>query len=361
MIIILSRILLLVCCGIVVFKMPLLYLPKNLIYFRLLLIFLITIEVIVLFKNFFISKKANALITNIFTTLLSFFLIFIALESFFMFYPRSHGAGETLAARLWAQKYCSPSNFNSFGFRDIEPGNSDSVILFVGDSFTEGDGLENPEDRFSNIVRNELLSKNLKYSIVNIGVGGLDTRGEYDTMLRFIDKAKIKPQKIILQYYGNDIERVAQQNGIKFQGFSLYSDVPRVLLPIVKGSYFINFVYWMLPKPYETPYTDFLIKAYKNNGVLSKHKNDLKLFIDYANENTAQLIVVVFPFIENIELSKSLYVDDIVSFFSENGVPTINVGRLIKDMPLKDRIVNLNDGHASKKVNRIVAQEILSK
>ena len=363
MIIILNRILLLICCLIVVFVIPLQW-PTGITTgmstcFRITLIIVITIESIVFFNLFIVQKNLGIIFKNIFTVLLSFFLICILLESFFMFFPRSHGAGVTLAARLWVEKYCNPSTFNSFGVRDIEPRNSESVILFVGDSFTEGDGLENPDDRFSNIVRSELGNKDSKYSIVNIGIGGLDTRGEYDMMIRFVDKTKIKPKKIILQYFGNDIENVAPKYGIQFKGFSLYTDVPRVLLPIVKGSYLFNYIYWMLPKPYDVTYVDFLTQAYRNNEVFGKHKNELNLFIDYAHENSAQLIAVIFPFLENLELSNSLYVDHLVNFFSTNGIRTINVSQLVKDMPVKDRVVNSNDDHASKKVNRIVAQEIL--
>jgi hypothetical protein len=44
-----------------------------------------------------------------------------------------------------------------------------------------------------------------------------------------------------------------------------------------------------------------LEQAYKNRQILSHHKNDLKLFIDYAGKNAIRLIAVVFPFPADIE------------------------------------------------------------
>lgn len=95
--------------------------------------------------------------------------------------------------------------------------------------------------------------------------------------------------------------------------------------------------------------------------MLSEHKNDLRLFVDYARENSIQLIVIVFPFLADIEMSNSMYVSDIVNFFKANEVCVIDVSSLVKNIPVSERIVNINDGHASKKVNMIVAQEILKK
>ena len=109
------------------------------------------------------------------------------------------------------------------------------------------------------------------------------------------------------------------------------------------------------------PYINYLTTAYKNDTILSKHKKDLKLFMDYANENSIQLIVVVFPFLNDIEMSNSMYVNDIVNFFKDNKISVINVSHLAKNIPLAERIINKNDSHASQKLNRIVAQEILKK
>jgi hypothetical protein len=294
------------------------------------------------------------------TVLFSLFVIFILLEIIFMFIPRSHSADYTLASRLWYAKYWKP--INSLGFRDKEPDNNNPVILFVGDSFTAGHGLKSIDDRFSNIVGRELNKKEKKYTIINIGKPNLDTRAEYETMKEFLYLTRIKPEKIILQYCGNDIEGVAMDEGLIFGGFHPPPDMNKFIVLIGSGSYLLNYIYFLYPREYlGAPYINYLTKAYKNDNILSKHKADLRAFADYAGKNSIQLIVVVFPFLADVEMSDSMYVTDIVRFFKADNISVINVSQLVKDIPVPERIVNKNDTHASKKLNEIVAREILKK
>ncbi|PKN52913.1 MAG: hypothetical protein CVU55_06745 [Deltaproteobacteria bacterium HGW-Deltaproteobacteria-13] len=343
-----------------VFILPLYYPKGPAIYFRLFLLIVILIETMKLFKIVFIDRRINKIISNAGTVLFSIFVIFILLEAIFMFIPRSHSADFTLASKLWYAKYWKP--INSLGFRDYEPTGDHHVILFVGDSFTAGHGLKSIEDRFSNIIGREANQKGKKYTAINIGKPNLDTRGEYDVMKQFFYETRIKPEKIILQYGGNDIEGASADFGIKFDGFKPPANMNKFLILVGSGSYFLNYIYWQFPREYlGMPYMTFLSQAYKNDRILSKHKEDLQLFMDYAKENSIQLIVVVFPFLADVEMSDSMYVNDIVDFFKANKVSVINVSQLVKDIPVSERIINKNDGHPSKRVNRLVAQEILNK
>lgn len=277
-----------------------------------------------------------------------------------MFIPRSHSTDYTLASKLWYKKYWKP--INSLGFRDDEPNNNHPVILFVGDSFTAGHGLKSVDDRFSNIVDNELNKKKRKYTIINIGKPNLDSKSEYEEMKNFLYMTRIKPQKIILQYFGNDIEGVAEDNGLIFKGFRPPSDMNNFILFIGSGSYFFNYLYFLFPREYlGMPYITYLTKAYQDDAILSKHKKDLELFVNYAKENSIQLIVLVFPFFNDMEKSDALYVNDIANFFRMNEINVINVSALSRNIPLNERTVNKNDSHASKKLNKIIAQEILKK
>lgn len=348
--------------AIIVFLVPTLIIPAfyptgMAIYLRLFLLFLILVEGLILFKIVFMNEKRSEILKKLGTIVFSLFVAFIFMEAIFMFIPRSHNYDYTLASKLWEAKYWKP--INSLGFRDKEPGNKNSVILFVGDSFTAGDGLESVNDRFSNIVGAEMNKKEKKYTIINIGRKGLQTKEEFVAMKNFLYATIIKPQIIVLQYYGNDIANVAQENGLIFKGSFLYANVNKVLIPVISNSYFINYLYWLHSQDYITePYITFLAKCYSNHNVLSKHKEEIMLFVNYAKENSIKLIVVVFPLLQDIERSDSMYVNDIVDFLKGNKICTINVSNLVKELPIEDRIINKNNGHASNKVNRIVAQEI---
>lgn len=345
---------------ITVFLLPLFYPTGIAVYFRLLLLVFILFESLKLFKIIFVDRKADKIISNIATVLFSTFVLFIFLEAIFMFIPRSHSADFTLASRLWFAKYWKP--INSLGFRDKEPDNHYPVILFVGNSFTAGHGLKSVDDRFSNIVGRELNKKGEKYSVINIGKPGADTLGEYNIMQQFFYMTRIKPKIIILQYLGTDIQYVAQDNGLKFKGYKLPAYVNEFTLLLGSGSYLFNYLYWLFPRQYyDAQYVSFLSGAYKNNIVLSKHKDEIRLFISYARKNSIRLIVLVFPFLTDLKKSDAMFVNDIVDFFKANGVDTINVSPFVKDIPVSERVINVNDGHPSKKVNDIVALEILKK
>jgi len=341
-----------------IFLLPIFYPAGIAIYLRLLLIILLLVESLQLFKIIFINTNVNKIISSTATVLFSIFVIFILLEAIFMFIPRSHSADYTLASRLWYAKYWNP--INSLGFRDKEPDNNNPVILFVGDSYTAGHGLKSVDERFSNIVGKELNKTGRKYTVINIGKPNLDSKSEYDEMINFLYLTRIKPEKIILQYCGNDIEGVAMNNGLIFEGFKPPANMNKFLMLIGSGSYLFNYLYFLSPREYlGTPYVTYLTRAYKDNNTLSKHKEDLKLFVDYARNNSIQLIVVVFPFLTDLQMSDSVYINNIVNFFQAEKIRVINVSELSTNIPVAERIVNINDTHASGKLNKIVAREIL--
>ena len=340
--------------------LPMFYPAGVAVYFRLSLLVLILAAGLQLFKTIFMDRQVSKTIANTATVFFSLFVIFILLEAVFMFIPRSHSADYTLASKLWYAKYWKP--VNSLGFRDREPDNKYPVILFVGDSFTAGHGLKSVDERFSDIVGRELNSRQQKYNVVNIGRPNLDSRGEYETMMDFIYRTRIKPAKIVLQYCGNDVEGVAARNGLIFDGFRPPDNMKNVTIFIGAGSYFFNYLYFLFPREYlGISYINYLTGAYKNDKVLASHKDDLMLFVDYARKNSIPLVVVIFPFLADIPMSQSLYVNDIAAFFKTNHFIVINVADLAGKMPVADRVVNMNDTHASVKLNKMIAREILNR
>lgn len=87
---------------------------------------------------------------------------------------------------------------NSLGWRGPEPGGPTAEIVFLGDSFTMGygvdDGLEFPR----------LLAGALGRSVVNMGLGGTGN-GRWPVILR--DEAgSFEPETVVLQLCSNDLE-----------------------------------------------------------------------------------------------------------------------------------------------------------
>jgi hypothetical protein len=70
----------------------------------------------------------------------------------FMFIPYSHGNGNTYGSRIWFDRYWQ---VNSLGFRDGEPpspAEQKPILAVLGDSFVAGHGVEDPADRFSDLL-----------------------------------------------------------------------------------------------------------------------------------------------------------------------------------------------------------------
>jgi lysophospholipase L1-like esterase len=121
-----------------------------------------------------------------------------------MFLSLSHGSGEAYSGKIWGERYWNP--LNKFGFRDEEPKNGKNNVFFVGDSFTAGWGIKKIEDRFSEITAKELKKTGKIINEINLGRYGADTQLEFQIFNKFIQKSKISPNHIVLQYFVNDMD-----------------------------------------------------------------------------------------------------------------------------------------------------------
>ena len=304
-----------------------------------------------LFVDFVIrSDRMSVVLKNIWTTLYMLAVVALILEAIFLFVPRSHGVGYTYGAKNWFFYHWKR---NSLGYRDVEPepdwANKPAIVV-VGDSFTAGHGVENPENTFAGKLR-ELVAD--RYSVYSFGNNGADTRTAFNNL----SNSPVEPSLLILQYYGNDIEKAGIDHGIVFEGFAPYDTLSNPMKALVGGSYLINYLYWRLPQGDTSSYRDFLEQTYQDPEVMATHFQDLRKFADYSRECGVPLLVVMFPFLWNLEDSQ-VYTIQVADFFNSVEVPVVNVGELVEDMPLTERMVNSNDAHASEDVHARVAETI---
>lgn len=274
------------------------------------------------------------------------------LELIFFFIPKSHFFGNTLASKNWHNYYQDP--INSYGYHDKEPcRNHKKTILFLGDSFTQGHGIKNINDRFSNRLEN----LNNSFCCINIGKNGYDTKQEYNALLDFTAKSKIKPKMIVLQYFGNDIEGVAYSKLSK-KNNDPYQTLNPVVKLITKGSYLINYLYWLYPHSDYSPYLNFLKKAYSSKEIINEHYADLNKIVDFSKKNRIELKIIIFPFLVDPKMSSIIYEEKIENFFTSKDVEVLNVSHFLNKIDKQLLIVNKNDGHASILVNEIVSKEL---
>jgi hypothetical protein len=298
--------------------------------------------------------RKQTLVENISLALLMLFLTFMALEFYFkVFFAQSDGFRYTLASQNWYERYWQE---NSLGYRDIEwtPEKlaGKTRVMVVGDSFVAGSGIANVQDRFANRL-GQLLGNN--YVILNVASPGWDTIDEVKAILDY----PYKPDMIVLSYYINDIEGIAYESGV--QRPQIRQDPPGWLLPFVRNSYALNFVYWRVirlgPQAWATTYWDWLRQINEDPDIKWRHRQELLTIIEGAASEKIPLFVVVFPNLAAIADSQFI-TQPVVDLFREHGMPVLDVGKLLAGRDPAELMVNAVDSHPNEAVNLEVAEQL---
>jgi hypothetical protein len=278
-------------------------------------------------------------------------------EAYFRYFHSESGWSFTLAFHNWEDKYIDN---NSLGFRDREWTPEDYVdktkILVIGDSFTVGLGVNNPEDRFSNALA-DLLGDD--YAVINLGVGGTATRGQ----IEIIENQPVQdPDIIIWQYYLNDIDDAALSIGNQW-----WPNLPRDYPKFIDESYLANFLFWRITPIFrevtgndDKTYWEWASTAYDNSGIWQIHVEEINQMIAYAESRDARLIVVIFPNMQD-PIGSIAYIDRVEQAILENGY-TDEILKLYQDVSFlseTDQVYeSQRDLHPNALFNRYLGQRI---
>lgn len=321
-------------------------------------IYLILIIVLSLFSyRKFIAQNQNLKLSEntkakLFSVIISI-TIFYAFELYFSFKTKSHAIGYSYAGKLWKTKYWNPINANGFRDKTIQQNANNKTIFFIGDSFTEGHGIDNIDDRYSDIIKKALPN----YNVYNLGINGIGTLQE----TKILTFAPIKPNIVFWQYFSNDIDELLQKYGYSYS-FNLYNDVNSIIRKIVKSSFLFNYVYWAKPHKDTQNYLDGLSSGIKNKELIKEHLQNCDLIINYCSENHIKLVFIAFPlFIVDEKNPFNTHAKFMLDYVASKSVETINVDSLTKDLKVEEKVVNNFDAHASKLVNKRIADFILKK
>jgi hypothetical protein len=295
------------------------------------------------------NSRARQIAQNISLSVITFLVIAVLMELFFkLIFAQSDTFGFTLAEANWHARYVQT---NSLGYRDIEwtpellAGRTKVMVL--GDSFVEGAGIKNPADRFSSLLDQKLGDK---YAVMNVGMGGADTKDEIKNGLKY----PYQPDILILSYYVNDIALTARDMGVKRP--PLVSPPPI----LVHNSYALDFLYWrifrLVPQAGET-YWQWLLSLYDNPDVWRVYQGELLQLYQLTREHKITLVVVVFPELLAVEQSRPI-TSRVVNLYREQGVPVLDVTDLVAGLNSTDLVVNSVDSHPNEFVHGLVAEKL---
>lgn len=266
----------------------------------------------------------------------------------------------TRAGENWHNRYV---HNNSLGYRDREWQPADwqdkHTLLVFGDSFTQGFGVEDVNDRYSSVLADLLGGE---WAVINLGVPDSSTR---DQLITLRTHPVQEPDVIIWQYLLNDINDAGLSIGDHW-----WPHLPIHQPPWVNQSHLANFIYWRLAPSFTTvdvteghaTYWEWAYYAYDNVGIWSIHQQEILDLLQYLHSTRARLIVILFPNIQQ-PVESIPYVDRVQQFIQANGVsetlPLYNeVAEFVDHHGKEALLVSPRDAHPSAAFHRFLGQRI---
>lgn len=264
----------------------------------------------------------------------------------------------------WFARYIEPFR-NEYGFRDSrplpdEPQPNTTDVFFIGDSFTIGQGIEQPEDLFVSQTETLLNQKQVQLQkpirTFNLGDFGWEV-----SWIESVTKGVLKksnPDVFVYVYMLNDVEGYdpRTQESIK----KIQTTEPKSWL--WTRTYFYNWLYfrWQQSQASRTvDYFPHLADSYREppwTGVTLSLQN-IKTACD---ENGTEFRMVFFPFLHNLGDNyefKHAH-KQLADFCDQNGIRYLDLEPILTPRTGEGLMVNRFDNHPNEHCHAIVAEAI---
>lgn len=318
--------------------------------------------VYLVFKSNINTFKKKIILGSIFTIFISI-IMFSSLEAYFRFiYDQSDGLGFLKVNQRWQARHVV---YNSYFFRDrdFNPIKKEGTIRIgvLGDSITFGGGIENIEDRFSNILERNLRNAGYNVEVYNLGKPGYDTEGEIQV---YNSVKNLNFDIIIWEYFLNDIQPLQNSTGTPIIAKGSKKD--KIAEFLSNKSYFFDFLYWRINSKYRKIFSDLKTAdmiRYQDEQRLSQHKEEIADFIKDLKNDNKKVITIIFPFVYFMGPNyPAVEIHNLMdNVFRENGVETIDLLDDLKDKNSKDLIAGTFDSHPNEMVHKLAAERLLEK
>lgn len=282
-------------------------------------------------------------------------LLLAGAEFYFRYVYADSRLDFALTGQNWGARYVQR---NSLGYRDREwtveaLEAAEQVVFVVGDSFTEGRGINDPADRYTDLLAERLGPQT---ALVNLGIAGQATSHQLDSLSNYPYQT---PDVVIWQYFLNDIDVAAKSNGMAWD----YAVPPRPVL--ADQSYFVSYLYWGLNR--DNLYRnivdgrsewEFNYAAYDNPYIWEIHRGEMARMIDQIEAMGARLIFLIYPNMLD-PVGSIAYVDRVAQAVEARGhADILKLHDEAAAWTVEDRVVSPGDSHASVAFNRYVAEAL---
>lgn len=216
-----------------------------------------------------------------------------------LFVDHTDSFSKTNISQRWFLRHVE---LNDQGFRDDVPmrrftDGGRKRLVFVGDSFTFGHGIDDPADRFSNRLARELeMQQPSSWQVNNTGICGWDLREIFNLVNDWIIE-RVKIDVLVYVFVLNDIEHFDERTNDYYQQLTALE--PK-WWPL-RETYFYNQMYYRvqaLLRSESIGYYDYLNEAYAGPpwGRFTAKLDELQ---SLCERNGIELKIVAFPFLHD--------------------------------------------------------------
>jgi len=251
------------------------------------------------------------------TNFIKYIAIFIVTSGVFLlaieFYSRLHlktspglwamdsELGYILASRASGKYGGASIQINSKGIRDYEYPYQKRKGIFriitLGDSYTYGYGIEKIQDLYPKVIEKRLLEKGYPLEIINLSVGGYNTRQE----IKWFKKEGIKysPDMVVLGFTLDDAdpEVVNISNLIWLREHNLLG----VKEFLRRNLYSITFLMYRFQKLRKTLSRNRYAYPSPDSGYYDQCIDEIVDFSRFLESQDIKLIVLLFPHLEDLK------------------------------------------------------------
>lgn len=227
-------------------------------------------------------------------------------------------------------------------------------MTFLGDSFTEGYGIADVEQRFVNVIRKHDPSR----EVHDLSSAGANTEIEINILRDALDRG-YELETVVLVYCLNDATELTREWSQRYANLYSYFWPDNFL---VRNSYFANTLFFRYKRknnPDAKNYFHFIRDHYTGRN-WDAQKRLFHRLDSLVRQNGGQLRVVIFPFLHNMGPGYP-YADiheKLAAFWEGLGVPTLDLLGAYREYSSDELVVNPYDAHPNGFAHRLAADEI---
>jgi hypothetical protein len=131
---------------------------------------------------------------------------------------------------------------------------------------------------------------------------------------------------------------------------------------LARRSYLLDFLYWRLYRLAidDSAHWDYIYAAFSDERVLDDHLSQLDSVIHFAEVHGAELHVVVFPHLADVERTKE-FTDRVVRFLGDRKVSVIDLGTRLLGREPASLMAGPQDAHPNEELHLEVAELLLER